>query len=273
MKVLMKRISLAALLVLLSGAASAAEAQEQPATPDCVEKTYSLTAGAEVATHVCGEYQTVTAYIPANSSALTVQDIRKKSTAKQAYAPIANKNTILIASGGFFGFRSDGIEKPIGLIRANGKRLVKLMEWDHGGILVSDRRGNVKIIPAQNRNQAGAWPEAIQSKPIILYKGTIDIHKNPRDAEFNRVAIGYTLEGDMLVVGVFHSFSQASTLYDFAQTFKDIADSRGLKIHRALALDGGAGAQIHIPSKGLLFGDSGRSYFPNAVRIDRLAEK
>lgn len=269
----MKRISGVALLVLFLGSACAAHALEQLTASNCVARTYLLTAGAEIATHICGEYQTVTAYIPANTTALSIQDIRRKSTARQAYAPLANKNTILIASGGFFGFRSDGVEKPIGLIRSNGKRLVKIMEWDHGGILVSDRRGNVKIIPAQNRNQAGAWPEAIQSKPIILYKGTIDIRKNPRDAEFNRVAIGYTLEGDMLVVGVFHSFSQASTLYDFAQTFKDIADSRGLKIHRALALDGGAGAQIHIPSKGLLFGDSGRSYFPNAVRIDRLAEK
>ena len=269
----MKRTSLAALLISLLAVASTAHAQEQSTTPDCVEKNYSLAAGADVTTHVCGEYQTVIAYIPANISTLSVQDIRKKGTAKEAYGTLANKNTILIASGGFFGFRSDGVEKPIGLIRSNGKRLVKLMEWDHGGILVSDRKGNVKIIPAQNRNQAGAWPEAIQSKPIILYKGAIDVRQNPRDSEFNRVAIGYTLEGEMLVVGVFHSFSQASTLYDFAQAFKNIADSRGLKIHRALALDGGAGAQIHIPSRGLLFGDSGRSYFPNAVRIDRLAEK
>lgn len=269
----MKRNSFGALLISLLAAAFAAHAQEEHTAPACVEKNYSLAAGAEVATHSCGEYQTVTAFIPANTAALSVQDIRKKGTAGQAYASLANKNTILIASGGFFGFRSDGVEKPIGLIRSNGRRLVKLMEWDHGGILVSDRKGNVRIIPAQNRNQAGAWPEAIQSKPIILYKGAIDIHKNPRDGEFNRVAIGYTLEGDILVVGVFHSFSQASTLFDFAQTFKDIADRRGLKIHRALALDGGAGAQIHIPSKGLMFGDSGRSYFPNAIRIDRLAGK
>jgi hypothetical protein len=269
----MKRTSNAALLFCLLTVVSAAQAQEQPATPECVEKNYLLAGGADLATRICGEYQTVTAYIPANSSSLSVQDIRKKGTAKQAYSSIANKNTILVASGGFFGFRSDGVEKPIGLIRSNRKRLVKLMEWDHGGILVSDRRGNVMIIPAQNRNQAGAWSEAVQSKPIIVYKGAIDIRKNPRDAEFNRVAIGYTLEGEMLVVGVFHSFSQASTLYDFAQTFKEIAESRGLKVHRAIALDGGAGAQIHIPSKGLLFGDSGRSYFPNAIRIDRLAEK
>ncbi|MBV7510024.1 MULTISPECIES: phosphodiester glycosidase family protein [unclassified Pseudomonas] len=269
----MKRTSPAALLICLLTVVFTAQAQEQPATQECVEKNYLLAAGAEVVTRICGEHQTVTAYIPANVSALSVQDIRKKGTAKEAYSAIANKNTILIASGGFFGFRSDGAEKPIGLIRSNGKRLVKLMEWDHGGILVSDRKGNVKIIPAQNRNQAGAWSEAVQSKPIIVYKGAVDIRKNPRDAEFNRVAVGYTLEGEMLVVGVFHSFSQASTLYDFAQTFKEIADSRRLKIHRAIALDGGAGAQIHIPSKGLLFGDSGRSYFPNAIRIDRLAEK
>ena len=269
----MKRTSTAVLLICLLTVVFAAQAQEQTETPECVEKRYLLAEGADVVTRACGEHQTVTAYIPPNISALSVHDIRKKGTAKQAYSSLASKNTILIASGGFFGFRSEGAERPIGLIRSNGKRLVKLMEWDHGGILVSDRKGSVMIIPAQNRNQAGAWSEAVQSKPIIMYKSVIDIRKNPRDAEFNRVALGYTLEGDMLVVGVFHSFSQASTLYDFAHTFKEIAERRGLKIHRAIALDGGAGAQIHIPSKGLLFGDSGRSYFPNAIRIDRLAEK
>lgn len=104
------------------------------------------------------------------------------------------KNTLVIASGGFFGFKLNGKEQPLGLVRSNGKRLVNLIPWDHGGVLVSDQNGHAKVIPASNRNQAGAWSDALQSKPIIINSGKVDVAKNLRDAEFNRVAIGFTRE-------------------------------------------------------------------------------
>lgn len=264
----MKRTLAVALLISLNTFSCGSLSAEELNSNECIDTAYKIAVGGEAVTRICGEYQTVSVYIPAKTAILSVHDIQKKGTAKQAYSPLAGKNTILIASGGFFGFRSDGHEKPIGLIRSNHKRLVRLLDWDHGGVLVSDKKGNVKIIPAQNRSQAGAWSEAIQSKPIIINSGMVDVNKNLRDSEFNRVAIGYTLDGDILVVGAFHSFGQASTLVDFAKIFKNEAERRELKIHRALAMDGGAGAQIYIPSRNLSFGDSGRSYFPNAVRLD-----
>ncbi|MNO07633.1 hypothetical protein D3C81_2299150 [compost metagenome] len=73
---------------------------------------------------------------------------------------------------------------------------------------------------------------------------------------------------------MFQTFGQAATLVDFAEVYKKIADENGLQILRALAMDGGAGAQIFLPSLKLRFGDTGRSYFPNAMRIDsKLAGK
>lgn len=264
----MKRTLLAVFALSLTTLSLESLSAEEPNSNECIDTTYEIVAGSEAITRTCGEFQTISVYIPAKTAILSVHEIQKKGTAKQTYSPLVVKNTILIASGGFFGYRSDGHEKPIGLIRANNKRLVRMLDWDHGGVLVSDKKGNIKIIPAQNRSQAGAWSEAIQSKPIIINSGMVDVNKNLRDSEFNRVAIGYTLDGDILVVGTFHSFGQAATLVDFAKIFKSEAERRELKIHRALAMDGGAGAQIYIPSKNLSFGDSGRSYFPNAVRLD-----
>jgi len=222
----------------------------------------------DVTLHQSGEYQIVAVYIPHGASTLSVHKIEKKGTAESVYAPLVKKNTLVVASGGFFGFKSNGKEQPLGLVRSNGKRLVNLIPWDHGGVLVSDQNGLAKVIPASNRSQGGAWSEALQSKPIIINSGKVDVAKNLRDAEFNRVAIGFTRDGDILLVGIFQTFGQAATLVDFAEVYKKIADDRGLQIHRALAMDGGAGAQINLPTLKRRFGDTGRSYFPNAMRID-----
>lgn len=229
---------------------------------------WTLSQGGEVVLHQLAEYQVVAVYIPHGAANLSVHKIEKKDTAESLYNPLTSKNTLVVASGGFFGFKSNGKEQPLGLVRANGKRLVNMIPWDHGGVLVSDKNGLAKVIPAANRNQAGAWSEAIQSKPIIINSGKVDVSKNQRDAEFNRVAIGFTRESDILLVGVFQTFGQAATLVDFAEVYKKIADERGIQILRALAMDGGAGAQIFLPSLRLRFGDTGRSYFPNAMRID-----
>ena len=69
------------------------------------------------------------------------------------------------------------------------------------------------------------------------------------------------------------SFGQAGTLVQFSRIYKDVADKRGIKILRALAMDGGAGAQIHIPKIKKSFGDTGLSYFPNAIRFDAKLEQ
>lgn len=235
---------------------------------------WPLPQGGDVTLHQYGEYQVVAVHIPHGTANLSIHKIEKKNTAESLYSPLVKKNTLVIASGGFFGFKSNGKEQPLGLVRADGKRLVNMIPWDHGGVLVSDQNGLAKVIPAANRSQAGAWSEAIQSKPIIINSGKVDVSKNQRDAEFNRVAIGFTRESDILLVGVFQTFGQAATLVDFAEVYKKIADEQGLQILRALAMDGGAGAQIFLPSLKLRFGDTGRSYFPNAMRIDsKLAGK
>jgi hypothetical protein len=229
---------------------------------------WPLAQGGEVTVHQFGEYQVVAVYLPYGAANLSIHKIEKKNTAEALYSPLVRKNTLVIASGGFFGFRSNGKEQPLGLVRSDGKRLVNMIPWSHGGVVVSDKKGLAKVIPAANRSNGGAWSDALQSKPIIINSGKVDVRKNQRDAEFNRVAIGFTRESDILLVGAFQTFGQAATLVDFAEIYKKIADERGIQILRALAMDGGAGAQIFIPSLKLKFGDTGRSYFPNAMRLD-----
>ncbi|MCY1363565.1 hypothetical protein D9M69_503320 [compost metagenome] len=175
--------------------------------------------------------------------------------------------------GGFFGYDEQGRETPIGLARQDNVRKVALMPWSHGGVLASDGKGTIRIFPAESAKQGGRWAYALQSKPIIILNGNVDVAKNLRDADFNRVAVGTNLEGDILIVGLFHGFGQAATLVSFSQVYKQVAERRGLKILRALAMDGGAGAQIFIPKLDMSFGDTGLSYFPNAIRFDSKSGK
>jgi hypothetical protein len=98
----MKRISVVALVCFALMLPIPAVSQEQITSPSCTDKTYILAGGADATTRVCGEHQTVSVYIPSKTAVLSVHDLRKKSTAKQAYKLITKKNTILIASGGFF---------------------------------------------------------------------------------------------------------------------------------------------------------------------------
>lgn len=259
------------LICIISQVTFADSVYSQFVHPDVVSRK-SLGQYGSMAIHVFGEHQVVEIFLRSETVAMSVHEIRKRETADSAYKGIIRPETLVVVSGGFFGYNHSGDETPIGLVRQGGKKKVALIEWSYGGVLVSDRVGNVKIIPANNSSQAGGWSEAIQSKPIIVFKGKVDVRKNLHDAPFNRVAIGNTYAGDILIVGVFHEFGEAATILDFAQIYKKIADTRGLKILRALAMDGGTGAQISIPSENVSFGDTGLSYFPNAVRFDRKPE-
>ncbi|WP_322847342.1 phosphodiester glycosidase family protein [Pseudomonas sp. B33.4] len=247
--------------------AQAATALSEYSKPHATE-SFELDKGTQVRTHRFGEYQLIEVYIPAESAVVTVHDLRAKGVAVDAYRGLETKDTVAIIGGGFFGYNSKGEEEPIGLTRVNGERKVALMPWSHGGVFASNGTGTLRIFPATSKNQGGRWKYALQSKPIIIQNGNVDVGKNLRDAEFNRVAVGLSVGGDILIVGLFQNFGQAATQVQFSYIYRIIAEKRDLKILRALAMDGGAGAQIHIPKLDLNFGDTGLSYFPNALRFN-----
>lgn len=219
--------------------------------------SHKLGGGAEVVTHRFGEYQLVEIFIPATQALATVHELRVKGTAVEAYEQITSKNTLAVVGGGFYGYDGNGNETPIGLTREDNVRKVAFIPWSSGGVLASDGMGDLKIYPVDSGKHAGRWAFALQSKPIIILNGNVDVSRNQRDSDFNRVAVGLTPQGDILIVGLFHGFGQAGTLVQFSRIYKDVADKRGIKILRALAMDGGAGAQIHVPLINKSFGDTG----------------
>lgn len=270
MKGIFKKLFLPALLILLLATAQIAYAGT--AYSDFTRyhpvQTHKLGGNAEVVTHRFGEYQLVEVFIPATQALVTVHELKVKGTAAEAYEQITSENTLAVVGGGFYGYDSSGNETPIGLTRENNVRKVAFIPWSSGGVLASDGMGDVKIFPVESGTQGGRWAFALQSKPIIILNGNVDVSRNQRDSDFNRVAVGLTREGDILILGLFHVFGQAGTLVQFSRIYKDVADKRGVKILRALAMDGGAGAQIHIPQMKKSFGDTGLSYFPNAIRFE-----
>ncbi len=232
-------------------------------------EAHKLGGNAEVVIHRFGEYQLVEIFIPATKALVTVHELKVKGTAAEAYEQITSENTLAVVGGGFYGYDSNGNETPIGLTRENNVRKVAFIPWSSGGVLASDGMGDVKIFPVESGKQGGRWAFALQSKPIIILNGNVDVSRNQRDSDFNRVAVGLTREGDILILGLFHGFGQAGTLVQFSRVYKDVAGKRGIKILRALAMDGGAGAQIHIPQMKKSFGDTGFSYFPNAIKFEQ----
>ena len=219
--------------------------------------------------HFVGDFTVVEVFIRSGKGVAAVKNINQTGSAESIYHGLVNEATIAIINGGFFGYKSSGVPVAIGLVRYDGSKTVKHLPWSYGGVFVSDKKGNTKIIPVSNAGQAGRWSDAIQSKPIIIYKGEVDVRANTHDAPFNRVAVGVSPEGDTLIVGVFQDFGQAATILQFARIYKFVADGRGLHILRALAMDGGSGAQIHLPHDSLRFGDTGVSFFPNAISFEK----
>lgn len=269
MKGIFKKLFLPAPLILLATAQAAyAGTAYSDFTRYHPVEIHKLGGNAEVVTHRFGEYQLVEVFIPATQALVTVHELKFKGTAAEAYEQITSENTLAVVGGGFYGYDSSGNETPIGLTRENNARKVAFIPWSSGGVLASDGMGDVKIFPVESGKQGGRWTFALQSKPIIILNGNVDVSRNQRDSDFNRVAVGLTREGDILILGLFHVFGQAGTLVQFSRIYKDVADKRGVKILRALAMDGGAGAQIHIPQMKKSFGDTGLSYFPNAIKFE-----
>jgi hypothetical protein len=224
---------------------------------------YSLGSAGEVWNYRIGEIQVVEVLL-ARGCRMNIREVKKLGLPKDIYRSAGSDNAVLVVTGGFFGYDAKGSYVPIGLVRSNGKRVSRFMPWSSGGILVGDEK-SISILTVREISKSEKWPQAIQSKPILISNNAVDVRPNLRDAEFNRVAIGLTSRKQIYIVGVFHDFGEAVTLLDHAEIFIKLAKQRNLTINSALAMDGGPGAHIFVPVKDRIYGDSAPTFIPNVV--------
>lgn len=198
---------------------------------------------------------------------VNVRQVKSIGSPYDIFRKSSISNDIVLLNGGYFGRTKKGNPTPIGLVRSNGKRLNSIIPWKSGGFLVSSKNKSDILLASTKIKSLSKWDNAIQSKPILISNNKLDVRKNKRDSHFNRTAIAITEGGGIYIVGVFESFGQALTLYDFSNLMIEMAKSRKINITKALNMDGGPGAHIYIPSNNTNFGDSGATYVPNIISI------
>ena len=184
----------------------------------------------------------------------------------EIYQRTTPANANVATNGSFFGYDVKGKHVALGLVIADGHRNNRRIAWARGGFLVHSRAGNTRIVPVARYRQQPDDTSVIQSKPLLVEDGRNGIHQDDGE-RFNRTAVAITTSGKLLVAGAFEGFGRSASLYEFATFLLALRASDGSSVQWALAMDGGPGAQIYVPSMKLHFGDPGQNYVPNLVYI------
>lgn len=175
-------------------------------------------------------------------------------------------SAVAVVNGGFYGYDSKGAHIPLGLVVAGGTIHNRKASWKGGGILYQDESRRLHVVsPSALANLKGV-ASAIQSKPVLVQDGKLDIWSDDGD-RYNRSAISLTSKGEVIIVGAFQSFGRAMAMKEFARVVTATKSSSGAPVQVALAMDGGPGAQIYVPSLKLHFGDPGKNFVPNLVQF------
>lgn len=268
-KLIMHKITLFLISLSLNFFASTVVNAESKLQIDLSEKHpidyYSLQNKGNLWIHNLNDYQVIEVLLHGQCN-LKVHEIKKLGEPHNLFKTIASPDIDVLVDGGFFGYTEKGKRTPIGLVQSGGKRLNNILPWTSGGFLVSSNR-KIAILPASQANETSKWQEIVQSKPIVIADNKLDVKPNTKDSNFNRVAIATTQTGAIYILGVFQSFGEALTLYEYGKIMLEVAKQRKIDIVKALAMDGGPGAHIYIPQYDLSYGDSGTTYIPNAVSI------
>lgn len=176
------------------------------------------------------------------------------------------KDAIAAINGGFFGYSRAGNHMQLGFIVANGKRENSRIGWSTGGVFVHSNNGASRIIPIKNYVYHNIDVEVIQSKPLLVeeFKNGIFSEDGER---FNRTAIAITKSEKLILAGAFDSFGRGVSLHEMAEFLRTIKGSDGSRVRWALAMDGGPGAQLYIPSLKMNFGEQGQNFVPNLLYL------
>ena len=175
------------------------------------------------------------------------------------------KDPILLTNGGFYLQLESGLRKPLGLVISNGVVASPFRPRQNGGFLVSNG-SDVKIIGVNQPDAARRYKQAVQSTPIMVRSGRNDMRTDD-GVLFDRIAVGRTKSGGLLVVGAFKEAGDAVSLFQMADFMVSMGKSGGPVAEDMLALDGGPSASLIIPKLDLSFGYTSANYLPNGICV------
>ncbi|UCV05573.1 phosphodiester glycosidase family protein [Dechloromonas denitrificans] len=197
-----------------------------------------------------------------------VRQINKFGGSYEIYRDMAPAGAAVVANGGFYGYDHTGKQIALGLVVQDGQAQNPRIGWTSGGFLIRTKDGKTHIKTARSYSLQTNDNSVIQSKPLLVEAGKNGIRSDTGE-RFNRTAIALSSTGKLVVAGAFDGFGRAVSLHEFARFLLTIKSSDGSSINLAIAMDGGPGAQIYIPSLKQNFGDPGKNYVPNIISIEK----
>ena len=203
--------------------------------------------------------------IPLGAALPLVDAIRRSAPQKKLFGQLVQPADCVITNGGFWAFDSAGRETPLGLIVSSGKNISRRVPWTSGGFLCIEG-AQLSVLPVRSFFDSNHCFHALQTKPLLVEHGKVAVHERLNDL-FNRMAIGLDRKQQIIIAGAFAPTGSAASLAEFATYLTHDNDHGGPATEVAIALDGGPGAQLVIPSLGMHFGADVETYVPAIVRF------
>lgn len=199
--------------------------------------------------------------------AVLVEDVRRVDRPTRIFEALSKPETLAILNGGFFGLDREGNKIPLGLVVANGRRTSRRHPWKTGGVLIA-RPTDLAITPIAQFVDGPEIAQALQSKPILV-EGGKDGMRGPDRERFDRSAVLLSATGAIAFVAVTEPQGKAATLAEVSRFLLSFRFTDGSGASMALAMDGGPGVHLYVPSLNRHCGSGVVNYVPNAVALRR----
>lgn len=210
----------------------------------------------------------VMAIAPKASAWVSVRPVLKDGPARPTYVQGPCQDALAVVNGSFF-YRDAMGARPMGLVRVEGSTVQGPSPRTSGGFLTSDGRSIRIVLKGQPQRALGAR-FAVESAPILIWNGRNGMRSDDRQRH-DRVGVGITEDGDIVVVGAFGPAAAGVSLWEFEKLVRQAAIHQGERMADFIALDGGPSAHFYMPGGdgkgGALLGHKGAIYTPNVVCV------
>ncbi len=196
-----------------------------------------------------------------------VRELRLEGRKSEILTQTGCREPLVVTSGGFYANRDQGGSYPLGLVIQDGEEKNRYRRRRFGGFVTFDG-ANTEVLGLSERRRAEASPNALQSTPILLRGGRVGVGRD--EVRFDRVAVGHTRGGDLVVAGGFARDGHGLSLRRFTELVRDREELADDPVTDLLALDGGPSAAIVVPGIERVYGMDALTYLPNAICIERL---
>lgn len=204
--------------------------------------------------------------LPQARYATSIAPVARADLAPRLFPPLPCRAAAVVTNGGFF-WRSIKGPRALGLVRVSGRTLTRPSGRRYGGFLTATD-GTFAVLRRQAANTALRATDAIESSPIIVWNARSDM-KSDDGIRFDRVALGTTVDGQLVIVGAFAPDQETVTLTELGALAMAAVRLRQKRLDTLIALDGGPSAHLYLARQRRLFGFGGSMYLPNAVCVTR----